>query len=199
MNKRMLILFAAIQAVIVLIGYAWFEGLPFHEPEEKMAPDSFMVKGKQICVRKGDSWEKFEIRGVDMGSGIPGHWSTDFAIGKETYLRWFQAIKEMGANTVRIYTIHPESFYEALYAYNSGNDDPLYLLQGVWVDEYAQNSHVDAFDRAFAGAFLRDCQQAVDVIHGRKTIGTDAPKNVEKGTFRKDISPWVIGYIIGVE
>lgn len=73
MNKRMLILFAAIQAVIVLIGYAWFEGLPSHAPEEKTAPDSFAVKGKQICVRKDDTWEEFEIRGVDMGTGIPGY------------------------------------------------------------------------------------------------------------------------------
>lgn len=199
MNKRMLILFAAIQAGIVLIGYAWIKGLPFHLPEEKTAPNSFTVKGKQICSGQGDSWEQFEIRGVDMGTGIPGHWSSDFAADRETYLRWFQAIKEMGANTVRVYTINPESFYDALYTYNIGNDDPLYLLQGVWVDEYAQNSHIDAFDRSFAGAFLRDCKQAVDVIHGRKSIGTDAPRNVAKGTFRNDISPWVIGYIIGVE
>ena len=99
MNRRMLLLFAAIQAVIVLAGLAWLEDLSFHPPEEQAVSAAFMVKGKQICTRRGDAWEPFEIRGVDMGTGIPGHWSTDFAIDKETYLRWFQAIKEMGANT----------------------------------------------------------------------------------------------------
>lgn len=160
---------------------------------------NFSVDEKSICINRNGEWEHFEIRGVDMGTGIPGRWSTDFAADKETYLRWFHEIKEMGANTVRIYTVNPESFYDAFYEFNKGNDDPLYLLQGVWVDEQAQNSHIDAFDQDFADAFRRDCRQAVDVIHGKKTIGTNAKKNVAKGSFSKDVSPWVIGYIIGVE
>lgn len=160
---------------------------------------NFTVDGRDILIRNGDGWDRFEIRGVDLGTGIPGNWSTDFAADKETYLRWFRDIQAMGANTVRIYTVNPVSFYDAFYEFNSGNDNPLYLLQGVWVDENAQNSHIDAFDPAFIDAFIRDCRQAADVIHGKRIIGTDAPKNIAKGSFRKDVSPWVLGYIIGVE
>lgn len=48
-----------------------------------------------------------------MGSGIPGKWATEFAIDEETYRRWFGYIQAMGANTVRVYTIQGEAFYNA--------------------------------------------------------------------------------------
>ena len=61
----------------------------------------------------------FEVRGIDMGSGIPGEWSTDYAITKETYLHWFQLIQEAGANTLKVYSVQNPSFYKAFYEYNS--------------------------------------------------------------------------------
>lgn len=54
-----------------------------------------------------------------MGSGEPGEWSTDFAVDRETYLRWFGYIQEMGANTIRIYTVQSDTFYNAFYEYNT--------------------------------------------------------------------------------
>ena len=63
------------------------------------------VSDKEILVDTGNGMEPFEIRGVDMGVGIPGHFATDYAIDKETYLRWFRMIKDMGANCVRVYTL----------------------------------------------------------------------------------------------
>ena len=47
------------------------------------------TQGKEILADTGKGMEPFEIRGVDMGVGIPGYFSTEFAIDKETYLRWF--------------------------------------------------------------------------------------------------------------
>lgn len=199
MKRKMLLFYTSVFLVFILIFFAFSRGNDVNLFEKKEISSDFKENGRDILVHRNGIWESFEIRGVDMGTGIPGSWSTDFAADKETYLRWFREIQEMGANTVRIYTVNPESFYEAFYEFNQGNDDPLYLLQGVWIDENAQNSHIDALDRNFAGAFLRDCRQAVDVIHGKKKIGTDAPKNVAKGSFKRDISEWVIGYIIGVE
>ena len=66
-----------------------------------------------------EDYEAFEIRGVNMGVGIPGEWATDYAIDKETYLRWFQYIQDMGANTIRVYTILHDDFYNAFYEYNT--------------------------------------------------------------------------------
>ena len=65
--------------------------------------------------------EPFEIRGVDMGVGIPGHFATDYAIDKETYLRWFRMIKDMGANCVRVYTlldVYKRQLYRQRYLKN---------------------------------------------------------------------------------
>ena len=141
--------------------------------------------------------EKFIIKGVNMGAGIPGYFATDYVIDKETYLRWFKYIQEMGANTVRVYTILSPDFYEAFYEYNKDNSSPLYLLQGVWIDDYVLNSKVDAYDPSFIDNFIKDSKTVVDIIHGRKFALNN--NYYSSGFYTKDISKWVIGYILGVE
>ena len=106
---------------------------------------------KNIYIRQGDNYEKIEIKGVDMGVGIPGHFATDYAIDKETYLRWFKQIQELGANTIRVYTILQDDFYNAFYEYNKNNSKPLYLIHGLWVNDYVQFSSIDAYNEKFLG------------------------------------------------
>ena len=154
-------------------------------------------EGRAIQIDRGDGWEDFEIRGVDMGAGIPAHFATDYAIDKETYLRWFQQVKDMGANTIRVYILLGTDFYEAFYEFNKDNPDPLYLIHGVWIDDYAQNSHMDAYDPAYLGRFKEDARTVVDVIHGQRWI--ELGRLSGTGMYTKDISPWVLGYILGVE
>ena len=173
----------------------WYVDL---HPDEEVT--TFMeVRGEEIVRLTADGPEPFEIRGVNMGSGIPGEWSTDFAIDKETYLRWFEQIQAMGANVVRVYTIQADDFYEAFYEYNKGREEPLWLLHGVWVNDYIQNSHRDAYDPEFLDVLLEDCRTVVDVLHGNKKISLGRMASAGSGFYRRDISPWVIGYILGVE
>lgn len=143
----------------------------------------------------------FEIRGVNMGVGLPGEWATDYAIDQETYLRWFGWIQEMGANTIRVYTILHDDFYNAFYEYNTqreeAGEEPLWLIHGVWVNDYVQNSHRDAYDEDFLQTFLDDCRTVVDILHGNKNLSLGY--GLGSGSYRKDVSPWVIGYILGVE
>lgn len=153
----------------------------------------------KIYIDKGNGFEEFEIRGVNMGSGEPGQWATDFSIDKETYKRWFQYMKEMGANTLRIYTIQSAPFYNAFYEFNKDNPDPLYLIHGVWVNDYVQNSRRDAFDDQMLGVFIKDCKTVVDVIHGNKKLSLGRVASAGHGSYLNDISPWVLGYILGVE
>ena len=70
------------------------------------APVESFVKtqGKSILLDNGSGYSEFVIRGVNLGSGEPGEWATDYDIDKESYKRWFGYIKEMGANTIRVYT-----------------------------------------------------------------------------------------------
>ena len=74
-------------------------------------------EGKKILLKNNNKFEEFEIKGIDMGVGIPGHFATEYAIEKEDYLRWFKYIQEMGANTIRVYTILGTEFYDAVYEY----------------------------------------------------------------------------------
>lgn len=150
-----------------------------------------------IYLDRGDGPEPFTVKGVNMGVGIPGHWATDYAIDKQTYLRWFRQIKDMGANTLRVYTILQDDFYEAFYEFNQDNDDPLYLIHGVWVNDYIQNSHRDAYDDEFRKTFMEDCRTVVDLLHGNKKLSLG--EGLGSGSYRRDVSPWVIGYILGVE
>jgi len=160
--------------------------------------DSFIrAEGKGFSISREDGAVPFELRGVDMGVGIPGQWATDYAIDEETYLRWFGQIQELGANTIRVYTILQEDFYNAFYKYNKGREEPLYLLHGVWINDYIFNSHRDAYDDEFLKPLQRDCRDVVDIIHGKKNLPMG--RETGSGNYRRDISPWVLGYIIGVE
>ena len=143
----------------------------------------------------------FEIRGVDLGSGMPGEYSTDFAIDRDTYMRWFGLIQELGANTVRVYTIQSDDFYRAFYDYNTARtaagEEPLWLLHGIWVDDYSQFSHKDAFDEGILPELIEDGKTVVDILHGKRVhLGRDGDAS---GYYFQDVSQWVLGYILGAE
>ena len=152
---------------------------------------------ESLYLDSGSGPEIFNIRGVNLGLGKPGHFATDYAVTEEEYLRWFRQIQELGANTIRTYTIAHPAFYEAFYKYNEGNPNPLYLIHGVWVDDYLINSSRNAFDREFYEPFLEECKDMVDVIHGRHKRMNEG--QVFSSSYRRDISPWVYGYILGIE
>ena len=141
--------------------------------------------------------KEFTVKGVNLGSGKPGYYATEFAITKDEYLNWFSEIQEMGANTIRVYTIESPDFYNAFYEYNINNSNPLYLIHGVWVDDYVLNSTSDAYDVNFFNRLISDSKKMIDVVHGRRFIGEN--EYYSNGLYTKDISKWVIGYIIGVE
>ena len=198
--KKFIIVISFIVGLFIASDYAYYHlgiYVDLH-PEQEVA--TFMkTDHEQIYMEGENGYAPFEIKGVNLGSGEPGEWSTDFPIGEETYLRWFRYIQEMGANTIRVYTIQAEDFYNAFYAYNKDNEDPLYLLQGVWVNDYVQNSHRDAYDEDFYGTFINDCRTAADVIHGQRKISLGRMASAGSGSYTHDISQWVIGYILGVE
>ena len=103
--KKFIVIVSVIVLIVMGFDIAYYRiGIYIDLNPDKEASTLARTDGDRILVDTGNGFEDFEIRGVDMGSGIPGEWSTDFAIDKETYLRWFRQIKELGANTLRIYT-----------------------------------------------------------------------------------------------
>ncbi len=198
--KKFIIVVAVVVTLVIVSDFLYYHKgwyIDFHPDQEVTTVTK--TDENNIYLKAESGYEAFEIRGVNLGSGIPGKWATDFAIDKDTYLRWFSWMKEMGLNTVRVYTIQSEDFYKAFYEFNSQNEDPLYMLQGVWVNDYIQNSHRDAFVQEFYGDFLEHCKIAVDVIHGNRKIVQGGIHSAGYGTYKTDVSQWVIGYILGVE
>ena len=202
MVKKFIIGACAAVLLLFLFNYAYYH-LGIYIDLHPDAPVTTFMKTDEdtIYMEKNSKYIPFEIRGVNMGVGIPGEWATDYAIDKETYLRWFGYIQELGANTIRVYTILQDDFYNAFYEYNTRQEErgesPLYLIHGVWVNDYVQNSHSDAYDDEFLQTFIDDCRTVVDVLHGKKSLSLGY--GVGSGSYRKDVSSWVIGYILGVE
>ena len=104
--KKFIIL-VCVAVVLLFAGWYAYYQLGFYVDVSTGGPvESFMkVEGKEILMERDGQWQPFEIRGVNMGVGIPGEWATDYAIDEETYLRWFQYVQELGANTIRVYIL----------------------------------------------------------------------------------------------
>lgn len=164
--------------------------------------------GETVCLTGSDSDTlyldtgsgpaAFEIRGVNLELSKPGAFASDGAITEEEYLRWFEQIQALGANTIRIYTVANPAFYEAFYQYNVNNPDPLYLIHGAVIDDYLIHAQYSALDEDFYKPFLEECKDVVDVIHGRHKRAAEGG-SLFPSRYSRDISPWVFGYILGVE
>jgi hypothetical protein len=150
-----------------------------------------------IQIYKNGEWQDFLIKGVNMGIGKPGYFPGETAITKDEYFRWFKAIGEMNANSFRVYTLHPPAFYEALYEYNQLAKSPLYLFHGAWVTEESLIKNQNAFATEVLDDFQLEISQMIDIVHGNITI----PERVghASGEYKTDISPYVLGYILGIE
>jgi len=198
--KKFIIIVTTIVLLVVFADYLYYhQGIYLDIGPDKEPTTFIRTEGEYIYMDKGEGYERFTIRGVDLGSGVPGEWSTDFGASKEDYLRWFELIQEMGANTIRVYTLNDDTFYNAFYEYNKDNPDPLWLIQGIWVSDYLYNSHRDAYHPELMDRFIEDSKTMIDVIHGNRKIALGRVVSSGSGTYNKDISQWVIGYILGVE
>ena len=149
-----------------------------------------------IYIRKKDKFDKLTVKGVNVGSFFPNHYITDYSVNYDTYYKWLEQISAMGANVVRINTVYNDDFYNAFYDYNKKHDNKLYLLQGIQLDSYALNARFDAFNKKFYGELIKQAEDAVDVVHGRKKL---TMSKFGKGTYKKNISSYVLGYIVGSE
>ncbi len=157
----------------------------------------FRVDGKYFQVYQNGSFESLYVKGVNIGLGKPGAFPGEAAITKEEYARWFQEIGEMNANCVRVYTVQSPSFYQAFYEYNMRSNTPLYLFQGTWYDEARIAKTQDVYDEELQEKLYQDMRNLVDIIHGNCTV---EPRTGEAfGTYKWDISPYVIGWILGIE
>ncbi len=152
-------------------------------------------QGLEVLVN--EKWQKLTLKGVNIGMGEPGAFPGEAAISEEDYYRWFKQIGEMNANTIRVYTLQPTGFYQALERYNQQTETPLYVLHGVWIEEEALEETLDAYNEETLQEFQEEMKTIVDVVHGNKYVKPRAGH--ASGLYDADISEYVIGWIIGIE
>lgn len=154
----------------------------------------FITTNKEIMIQeKNGNYSSLNIKGVDITASIPGKYATDYALKEEDYLKWFKQIQDMGANTLRVYNLMDDDFYNAFYEFNMQNSQKLYLLQGIQVTDEANENEESAAAEDFLGQLIKDGKDAVDIIHGKKI------RLLDGDSYFNDVSPWVIGYLVGTE
>ena len=191
----LVLVFLGTKSYFFSIGYKQ----PIFEDERGIRYISRVVdKSFQILDAQGE-WQDSFLAGVNIGLGIPGAFPGEYAISYETYFQWFTQIARSGSNTIRVYTPQTPGFYQALYEFNRLAATPLYLLQGVYMDENDVRRYSDVF--APGSIAIRDMSQdiidCVNMLHGNAVITEKAGK--ASGVYRYDVSEYVIGWILGIE
>lgn len=198
----------AIITLLVVLGFSGFAFFPVLFPAIRdrwsiyTDPGSgisyvCVAKEKAFFLYKNGRWKKTFIKGINIGTAKPGSFPGELAITKEEYLRWFKYIRDMNADAIRVYTLQNPEFYQALWEFNKSSIRPLYVFHGVWIDENAIAKTMNAFSPEVTQDFRQNIEEVIDAIHGNAKIAERKGKGW--GVYDKDVSPYVIGWILGIE
>ncbi|HMH86399.1 MAG TPA: tetratricopeptide repeat protein, partial [Gemmatimonadaceae bacterium] len=160
----------------------------------------FSRTGKRIFeVRDAAGrWSPLWIKAVNLGAALPGKYPSEFPPNDSTYERWIALIAEMGANAIRLYTIHPPHFYAAVRSWNLAHPaHPIWLIHGVWAELPPGKKEEKYEDPQWLGQFRGEMRHVVALLHGDAAI--PASPGHASGVYRADVSQWTLGYIIGRE
>jgi hypothetical protein len=152
------------------------------------------VQGQRFEVGDGQGgWRPFFIKGMNLGAALPGRHPSEFP-DKATYAGWISEMAELGVNTVRVYTVHPPGFYEALAEHNARAAKPLWLIHGVWAEPPPGD---DFLDEGWWAAWRAEMRAVADLLHGHANL-PPRPGHAS-GAYRADVSPWTLAIILGRE
>jgi hypothetical protein len=155
--------------------------------------------GKRIFeVPNAGGWSPMWIKAVNLGAALPGKHPSEFPPNDSTYEKWIALLADMGANAVRVYTIHPPHFYAALRTWNLDHPlRPIWLIHGVWTELPHGEEEEKYDDPQWLGQFRGEMRRVVSLLHGDAAIPPE-PGHAS-GLYRADVSKWTLGYIIGRE
>lgn len=154
------------------------------------------TNSRDLQIYLNGQWQTLFVHGVNIGIAMPGKWFTEFPNDLALYYRWLESIGSMQANTIRVYTLLDPRFYQALALYNQLHPDyPLWLMQEIWPEEHPVGN--DYLDALYQQEYEREIHRVIDAIHGNATIAQRSGR--AWGTYTADVSPYVLGYLVGRE
>ena len=184
-----------LRSLLDRIGQEWSRAAPKARPRPAKLQLVARTQGRRFEISTADGWRPFYIQGVNLGVALPGRYPSEFPTDSALYAGWLDTLAAMNANTLRLYTILPPSFYRALRAWNLLHPDrTLWLVHGVWAELPPNHDFNSA---GWESEFQTEMRRVVDLIHGAATIPL-RPGHAG-GRYDADVSSWVLGYIIGRE
>ena len=162
-------------------------------------PDSLVVPVRaangRFEVPGPNGWRPLYVKGVNLGSALPGHFPGEFPVDSTVYTAWIEEIAGMNANAVRLYTLHPPDFYRALSAWNGAHSErALWLIQGVWAERPPRD---DFDDPHWLAALTDEAHEVVDALHGAAQL--IARPGHASGHYDADVSRWTLAWVLGGE
>ena len=147
-------------------------------------------------VYTGTEWQPLTVKGVNMGTSLPGRWYTEFPADRELYTRWFKEITAMNANTIRVYTLLDPSFYAVLAEHNNNSEnETLWLFQEIWPDDEVPGLNFN--NQIYAEEYRQEIKLVIDALHGNADI--PARPYRAYGNYTADVTPYLLGLMIGRE
>ena len=199
--RAVLLLAAAVTLAALVTAFFRGGGVERLVAESNGIKQVSTVKDANLAVYDGSGWKAQFWDGVNLGATLPGHSPGELAPNKKDYLRWFGQMKEMNVDTVRVYTILDPEFYEAFREFNSGQEEPLWLVQGIWSPEEEligeDEKGRDAYTPEIMETFEAEISDAVSVVHGDADL-PERPGHAS-GRYGADVSEYMLGWMLGTE
>jgi cellulose synthase/poly-beta-1,6-N-acetylglucosamine synthase-like glycosyltransferase len=153
------------------------------------------ASGRVFEVYDGIRWTEFAVRGVNVGTALPGRWFSEFPADADLYREWFEWISELNANTIRVYTLLDPVFYRTLYDFNRSGGPQLMLLQEIWPEDEIPEDNL--YHQDFNDSYREEIAMNLEALAGRR----DIPRRRGRawGDYNADVTPYVLGVIIGRE
>ncbi len=169
---------------------------PYENLSEKVDRFQFVTEGTHIYqVDSNNERTQFFSEGVNLGAALPGKTFTEFPKDKSLYLDWLTQMYDLGYNTVRIYTLLPPEFYQALYEFNASKENPIFLLQEIWPEEHPDANNYLA--EVYNTIYKNEIEMNIRAIHGDIFIPERSFR--AHGAYIYDVSPYILGYLVGRE
>lgn len=176
--RRIIYTLIIIILITIPLGCSFIKSAPIEVFLDGNIEQISKVVDNNFQIYKDGIWKKLYVKGVNIAN-------TPAEMKEKEYVNWFQQIGVMNANTVRVNYVQSPEFYKALFKYNKSSENPIYLFQGIPLNEELLEEMQDPFKLDIIVPFKEEILHVIDIIHGNS------------GKYNEDISPYLMGYILG--